>query len=249
MFRRPAFVIALATLAALSSQAVAGQVRVAVAANFLEPAQAIAAAFKSKTGNTVELSPGSTGQLYTQLTHGAPYEIFLSADVDHAKQAEADGLARSGSRFTYAIGRLVLYSSRPDLVDNRGAVLAKGGFAKLAMADPATAPYGAAAEQTLSKLGVYEEVKSKRVLGTSITQAFQFVETGAADLGFVAQSQVIHRKGGSRWLVPQTNHAPIAQQAVLLKSAQQNPTANAFMTFLKSQEARAIIAGYGYQAP
>ena len=248
MFQRVITAILLFVLTT-ASHAAAGQVRVAVAANFVEPAQDIAAAFKAKTGNTVELSPGATGQLYAQLSHGAPYEVFLSADAEHPARAEADGLAASGTRFTYALGRIVLYSTHPGLVDRRGAVLSKPGYNKLALADPATAPYGKAAVDTLQKLGVYDQVRPRLVTGVSITQAFQFVETGAADLGFVALSQVIRKPGGSRWLVPEADHAPLAQQAVLLKTGDQNPAARLFLAFLKSSKARAIIASYGYQVP
>lgn len=249
MFRQLSQVFALLALLAAPQVALAGQVRVAVAANVLEPAQVLAAAFKAKTGNTVELSPGSTGQLYVQLSHGAPYEVFLSADAEHPALAEAAGLAVPGSRFTYGVGRLVLYSAKPSLVDAKGSVLSTGGFSKLAIADPTTAPYGLAAVQTLKKLRAYDRVRPALVQGASIGQTFQFVETGAADLGFVALSQVIKRPGGSRWLVPASNHAPLVQQAVLMKIGQSDPAAKAFMAFLKSKQARVILADYGYQAP
>ena len=249
MIRRLALVLCLLLPCSLPAVGLAGQVRVAVAANFMEPAQEIATAFKAQTGSTVILSPGSTGQVYTQLAHGAPYEVFLSADAEHPARAVADGLATPGSRFTYALGRIVLYSTQSGLVDGRGAVLSKGGFNKLALADPATAPYGQAAVETLRKLGVYDRLSPKLVTGVSITQAFQFVETGAADLGFVALSQVIHRPGGSRWLVPTTAHSPIVQQAVLLKTGEHNPAARSFLAYLKSAKARAIMASYGYQVP
>ena len=249
MFRRLAKVLALLTLLSSPQSALAGEVRVAVAANVLEPAQVLAAAFKAKTGNTVQLSPGSTGQLYVQMAHGGPFEVFLSADADHPAMAESAGLAVPGSRFTYGIGRLVLYSNKPGLVDAKGAVLNTGGFSKLAIADPAIAPYGLAAVQTLKKLRVYDRLKPSLVQGASLSQTFQFVETGAADLGFVALSQVIKRPGGSRWLVPASNHAPLIQQAVLMKVGQNDPAAKAFMAFLKSRQARAILADYGYQAP
>jgi len=249
MVRRLVLGLTLLVLVALPLQGVAGQVRVAVAANFVEPAQDLAAAFKARTGDTVLLSPGASGQLYVQLSHGAPHEVFLSADADLAARAETSGLSVRGTRFTYAVGRLVLYSTKPGLVDDRGAVLREGDFNKLAIADPATAPYGKAAVETLRRLGVHDRVSPKLVTGVSITQAFQFVETGAADLGFVALSQVIRRPGGSRWLVPSRDHTPIAQQAVLLKTGEQNPAARRFLTFLKTGKARAIIASYGYQVP
>lgn len=241
--------IAGLALAALltAGPALAAQTQVAVAANFTEPAKAIAAAFKAATGHTAVLSFGSSGQFYAQMAHGAPYEVFLSADADRPRKAEQDGLGVTGSRFTYAIGRLVLYSKTPGLVDGAGAVLSGGKFHKVSIADPTAAPYGVAAAQTMQKLGVYGALKPKIVMGSSITQAYQFVDTGAAELGFVALSQVINVPGGSRWLVPAADHAPIDQQAILLYAGQANPAARAFLAFLKSPAAVAIIKSYGYE--
>jgi molybdate transport system substrate-binding protein len=159
--------------------------------------------------------------------------VLLSADRERPQKAEADGLGVVGSRFTYAVGRLVLYSKTPGLVDGKGAVLKSGTFQKIAIADPKTAPYGVAAVETMRKLGVYEALAPKLVQGTSITQAYQFVDTGAAEVGFVAQSQVVGVKGGSRWVVPAADHTAIDQQAVLLKTGAGNPAATAFMAFLK----------------
>ena len=225
----------------------AGETQVAVAANFTEPAKEIAAAFTKATRDTAVLSFGSSGAFYTQMAHGAPFEVFLSADADRPKKAEQDGLAVPRSRFTYAIGRLVLYSTVPGLVDDGGAVLKSGKFAHLSIADPTAAPYGAAAVQTMQKLGVYAPLAAKIVKGSSITQAYQFVATNAAELGFVAQSQVINVPGGSRWLVPTKDHKPIDQQAVLLWTGAKNPAAAAFMKFLRGPEATAIIKRYGYE--
>ncbi len=219
----------------------------AVAANFTEPAKAIAAAFQAKTGNTATLSFGSSGQFYTQISHGAPFEVFLSADADRPTQADKDGLSVPGTRFTYAVGKLVLYSKTPGLVDARGAVLKTGKFDKLAIADPALAPYGLAAVETMQKLKVYEVLQPKIVKGTSITQAYQFVQTGAAEVGFVALSQVINDPSGSRWVVPDSDHAPIIQQAVLLKTGADDPVAKAFIAFLKGPQARTIIKRFGYE--
>jgi molybdate transport system substrate-binding protein len=227
----------------------AGETQVAVAANFTEPAREIATAFKAASGHTATLSFGSSGQFYAQMAHGAPYEVFLSADADRPLKAEQDGLGVTGSRFTYAIGRLVLYSKTPGLVDGAGGVLAGGKFNKLSIADPTAAPYGVAAIQTLTELGVYAAVKPKIVMGSSITQAFQFVDTGAAELGFVAYSQVINQARGSRWLVPASDHAPINQQAILLYPGQNSPAARAFLAFLKGPQAVAIIRKYGYEIP
>jgi molybdate transport system substrate-binding protein len=238
--------LALAALA-FGAPAMAADTQVAVAANFTEPAKEIATAFKAATGHNAILSFGSSGQFYAQMARGAPFEVFLSADADRPKKAEQDGLGVTGTRFTYAIGRLVLYSKTPGLVDDNGAVLKSGKFQKLSIADPVAAPYGVAAVATMNKLGVYNSVKPKIVMGTSITQAYQFVETGAAELGFVAYSQVINIPGGSRWLVPATLHAPIDQQAILLYTGQNSVAAKAFLTFLKSPASLAIIKKYGYE--
>jgi molybdate transport system substrate-binding protein len=239
--------LALAALF-IAGPALAAQTQLAVAANFTEPAKEIASAFKAATGHTAVLSFGSSGQFYAQMAHGAPYDVFLSADADRPKKAEQDGLAVAGSRFTYAVGRLALYSKTPGLVDGAGAVLGRpGAFHKVAIADPTAAPYGVAAVQTMQKLGVYGALKPKIVTGSSITQAFQFVDTGAAELGFVALSQVAGVTGGSRWVVPAADHAPIDQQAVLLYAGKDNPAAKAFLAFLKGPAAVAIIRKYGYE--
>lgn len=240
-----AFALGLSWLGA--GPALAGATQVAVAANFTEPAKAIAARFEAKTGHKAILSFGASGQFYTQIANGAPYEVFLSADAERPAKAEADGLAVAGTRFTYATGRLVLFSKTPGLVDAKGAVLAKGKFEKLAIADPKAAPYGQAAVETLTRLKLYDTLKPKIVTGSSITQAFQYVQTGAAEVGFVALSQVINAPGGSRWVVPAADHTPIDQQAVLLKIGAGHDAAKAFMAFLKSQDAKAIIRRYGYE--
>jgi molybdate transport system substrate-binding protein len=248
--RRPQLFALLAVAAAAAFApvaALAADTQVAVAANFTEPAKEIAAAFKAATGNTATLSFGSSGQFYAQMSHGAPFEVFLSADAERPQAAERDGLAAPNTRFTYAVGRLVLYSKTPALVDGAGAVLKAGKFNKLSIADPAAAPYGTAAVQTMQKLGVYDALKPKIVTGSSIAQAYQFVDSGAAELGFVALSQVINVPGGSRWTVPAADHAPIDQQAVLLKTGQDNPAAKAFLAFLKGPQAVAIIKKYGYE--
>ena len=242
----------LLALAALPARAApppaSAPVPVAVAANFTEPAKEIAAAFKAATGNEARLSFGASGQFYTQVTHGAPYQVFLSADADRALKAEQDGVGVAGSHFVYARGRLVLYSKTPGLVDGRGEILRHADrFAKLSIADPASAPYGAAAVETMTRMGVYDALRPKIVQGASITQAYQFVATGAAELGFVAQSQVIGVPGGSRWVAPENLHAPIEQDAVLLHTGDANPAARAFMAFLRGPQARAIIRRYGYE--
>jgi len=236
----------LVGLIGLASQACAGDVPVAVAANFTEPAKEIAAAFQKATGNTAVLSFGPSGGFYAQISHGAPFEVFLSADDERPKKAETEGFAVTGTRFTYAVGRLVLYSRTPGLVDDKGQVLSAGRFDKLAIADPGAAPYGQAAIETLTRLGLYDRLKPRIVQGSSIAQAYEFTASGAAELGFVAQSQVIKVQGGSRWLVPESLHSPIVQDAVLLKPGANDPAAKAFMAFLQSPPAREIIRRYGY---
>jgi molybdate transport system substrate-binding protein len=235
------------TLIAAAPRGLAAETHIAVAANFAEPAKAIAQRFEARTGHRAVLSFGASGQVYAQISNGAPFDLFLSADVERPKRAETDGLAVIGSRFTYATGQLVLWSKTPGLVDGRGAVLDKGSFEKLAIADPKTAPYGLAAVETLQTLGLYDRLAPRLVTGTSITQTYQFIDTGAAELGFVALSQVIGRKAGSYWRVPATDHSPIDQQAVLLKTGANNPAAIAFLAFLKGSEAKAIIRRYGYE--
>lgn len=246
MIRRSLFAAILAWLLA-AAPALAAETRVAVAANFTGPAKEIAQRFEARTGHKAVLSFGSSGQFLSQIANGAPFEVFLSADVERPRKAEADGLAVAGTRFTYATGRLVLWSKTPGLVDARGAVLSKGRFRKLAIAEPKTAPYGLAAVQTLRRLGLQDRLAPKLVSGTSITQAYQFVDTGAAELGFVALSQVVAHKQGSRWIVPAASHTPIDQQAVLLKAGAGNDAARAFLQFLRRPEAKAIIRRYGYE--
>jgi molybdate transport system substrate-binding protein len=203
----------------------AEDVHVAVAANFSTVAREIASGFERSTGHHVVFSFGSTGQLYTQISQGAPYEVFLAADQARPERAETEGLAVPGSRFTYAIGRLVLFSPTPDLV-NGPEILRTGTFERLAIANPVTAPYGAAAAETLRALGAYHSVSNR----------------------LVALSQVIDIKDGSRWLVPASLHAPIAQDAVLLKTGAQSSAAQAFLDYLKSADARAVIIRFGYGA-
>ncbi|MGA0605035.1 molybdate ABC transporter substrate-binding protein [Phenylobacterium sp. VNQ135] len=237
--------ILIAMLAPAFAQA--AEVQVAVAANFTAPAKEIAERFEQKTGHRAVLSFGSSGQFLAQIANGAPFGVFLSADAERPLQAEAAGLALPGTRFTYAAGRLVLWSRDPRRVDTDGQVLSRGGFEKLAIADPKVAPYGLAAVETLRRLGLYDRVRPRIVQGSSITQAYQFASTGAAELGFVALSQVVTEKGGSRWLVPARLHTPIKQQALVLKAGARNPAAKAFADFLKTDEAKAVIRNYGYE--
>lgn len=229
--------------------AFAGEVKVAVAANFAGPMARIADSFSAATGHTVLLSSGSTGKFYAQIRSGAPFEVFLAADDDTPKRLIAEGHAVAGSRFTYATGRLVLWSPRADLVDDQGAVLQGGGFAHLAIANPKTAPYGAAAMQVLGARGLAEALAPRLVTAESIAQAYQFVVTGNAELGFVALSQVAvpgKPAPGSRWLVPQSLHEPILQDAVLLQAGADNPAAKALLEHLKSAPVKELIRSYGY---
>ena len=224
----------------------AAETHVAVAANFTGPAKDIATAFRKATGHNAILAFGASGVFYTQISQGAPFDLLLSADTDRPAKAERSGLAVRGTRFTYAIGRLVLWSAIPGFVDGQGQVLRRGQFDRIALADAATAPYGQAAIETMRSLGLEAALKPKIVTGSSIAQAYQFASTGAAQLGFVAQSQVMGR-AGSRWIVPARLHKPIEQQAVLLKRGAKNRAATAFLEFLKSHAATAIIRRYGYE--
>jgi len=221
------------------------ETHVAVAANFTEAAKEIAEAFSAKTGDTALLSFGSTGQLYTQISQGAPFDVFLAADTERPERAVAEGYAVEDTRFTYAIGRIVLWSREPSLIQGE-TTLKTAEFDRLAIANPATAPYGAAAVETMTALGVHDDLTPKIVQGNNIAQTFQFVETGNAELGFVALSQLAGREDGSRWVVPADLYAPIRQDAVLLKQGEDEPAASTFLDFLKGPEARSIIARYGY---
>ena len=227
----------------------AGEVQVAVAANFTEPAKQIAAEFTRDTGHLAKLSFGSTGKFYTQITNGAPFEMLLAADDSTPARLEREGHAVNGSRFTYAVGTLVLWSSKATFVDAGGEVLKSGRFNKLSIANPKTAPYGAAAVETLKKLNLLEAVQPKFVQGENISQTLQFVSTGNADLDFVALSQVFQDgriTGGSAWIVPAEMHDPILQDAVIFKRGESNPAASALQAYLKGDKARAIIRRFGY---
>lgn len=226
----------------------AGEARVAVAANFTEPAREIARAFEVETSHKLILSFGATGQFYAQIVQGAPFDVLLAADSATPARAVAEGYAVAGTAFTYAIGRLVLYSKTAGLALGEQS-LKDAKFAKIAIANPATAPYGAAAIQVLKALGLSDALQTRIVQGNNIGQTFQFVETGNAEIGFVAGSQVAFVAGGSRWLVPAELHSPIAQDAVLLKRGAGNEAAKALLTFLRTAPAVQTIAKFGYAAP
>ncbi|TCV68259.1 molybdate ABC transporter substrate-binding protein [Pseudomonas fluorescens] len=228
----------------------AAEVQVAVAANFTAPIQAIAANFEKDTGHKLVTAYGATGQFYTQIKNGAPFEVFLAADDTTPARLESEGDTVKGSRFTYAVGTLALWSAKAGHVDNQGQVLKRNDFQHLSIANPKTAPYGLAATQVLDKLGLTDQVKSRLVEGQNITQAYQFVSTGNAELGFVALSQ-IYKDGkvtsGSAWIVPAELHDPIKQDAVILTKGRDNPAAVALVDYLKGPKAAAIIQAYGYQ--
>ena len=226
----------------------AESVSVAVAANFAEAAKALGTAFKAKTGDDLALSSGATGALYTQISQGAPFEIFLSADSKTPKKAIEGGFGVKDTEFTYAVGQLVLFSTDAKLVTGADT-LAAAKFEKLAIADPKTAPYGAAAMEVLKKLKLADTLAPKLVTGTSIAQAYQFVDSRNAELGFVARSQVIGRKDGSQWLVPQEDYSPLTQDAVLLTSGKDSAAARDFLAFLKSDDGVKIIMSFGYEVP
>lgn len=234
----------------------AAEVTVAVAANFAAPMQRLAQTFEQRSGHRVRAAVGATGALYAQARHGAPYQVFLSADDQTPLRLEADGLAVPGTRFVYATGRLVLWSADPQRVDAQGAVLtgAPAGLqtpgVRLAIANPKTAPYGAAAVQVMDRLGVSTRWQPYLVQGENIAQTHQFVATGNAAMGFVALSQVApggRMTQGSAWIVPAHLHSPLRQEAVLLRKGEQNAAALALMAFLKTDDARAIIRSFGYE--
>ncbi|TAJ80491.1 MAG: molybdate ABC transporter substrate-binding protein [Gallionellaceae bacterium] len=239
-------------LATMAQVADAGEVNAAVAANFTEPVKQIVELFQKETGHTVKLSFGSSGKFTSQIKEGAPFDVFLAADEKNPKLLEKEGLAVEGSRFVYALGKLVLWSAQPGYVDDKGHVLRQGNYNKIAYADPKLAPYGLAAKETLEELGLWNVVQSKMVTGESITQTYQFAATGNAELAFIALSQIT-KDGkvmeGSWWIVPAHMYNPIKQSAVQLTAAKYPAAAKAFMAFLKSEKAVAIIRNFGYELP
>lgn len=242
---------AILTLLVLGSSipASAEEIRVAVASNFRNTGRMLAEQFNAANSDQVVMIFGSSGKLYAQIKQGAPFDVFLSADAERPQKLETEGKAISGTRMTYAIGKLTLWSSKADLVDEQGAILEQGAFSKLAMANPRHAPYGAAARQVLEKLQLQDDLKGKIVLGGNIEQAFQYITSGNAELGFVARAQLaqsIWGSQGSRWDVPDSLYSPVEQQAVLI---QDKPGARAFLAILSSPEARQLIQSHGYAVP
>jgi len=246
--RKACLALSLSLVAA--APALAGEVQVAVAANFTAPVKVIAAEFEKDTGNKVVAAFGATGQFYAQIKNGAPFEVFLAADDTTPAKLENEKLTLPGSRFTYATGALALWSAKEGYVDDQGAVLKKNEFQHLAVANPKTAPYGLAGMQVLEKLGLKDAVASKIVEGQNIAQTQQFVATGNAELGFVALSQIYkdgNVTGGSAWLVPGDMHDPIRQDAVILEKGKDNPVAKAFADYLKGPKAAKVIESFGYK--
>lgn len=239
---------ALLLFCLVSPQVQAGEVHVAVAANFASPAQQIAALFEQRSGHVVKLSVGSTGKLYAQIKNGAPFDVLLAADESIPTQLAREGLADPG--FVYANGRLALWSAQPGLVDAQGAVLRRGGYRKLAIADPKLAPYGRAAQQALESLGLWSALQARLVTGESIAQAYQFAASANAELAFVALSQLSGKpQQGSVWPVPANLYSPIRQRAVLLLRAGDKAAASAFLTFLRGDQSAAVIRSFGYDLP
>lgn len=241
---------ALAALFCCAFTAQADEVQVAVAANFTAPMQQIAPLFEKDTGHKAVLAFGATGKFYSQIVNGAPFEILLAADDETPAKLAKESQGVAASRFTYAIGKLVLWSADPKLVDDKGDILKKGGFKHLAIANPKTAPYGSAALDALYKLGVLSTVQPLFVQGENISQTHQFVSTGAAELGFVALSQV-YKDGkvssGSAWMVPSNYYEPIRQDAIILNKGKDKAAAAALMAYLKGEKAQAVIRSFGYE--
>jgi molybdate transport system substrate-binding protein len=241
-------VIGVLSLLLASFQVLARDLTIAVASNFTATAENIISLFEQDTGHHVVMVSGATGKLYAQIKNGAPFEVFLAADKKHPLAAEQDGLAVPGTRFTYAKGKLVLWSIKPDRFSDGEAYVKEMLFAKIAIANPATAPYGEAAQEVLKHLGVWQQIKFKLIQGNDIAQVFQFAITGNVDAGFITFSQVKAWKNtyGSLWEIPQNYYKPIVQQAVLLQKGKSDSVAQAFIDFLKTPKVRQIITDNGY---
>jgi molybdate transport system substrate-binding protein len=248
--RKPAVLLSmvLACTLGIAAPAQGDDISVAVAANFTAPMQQIAPAFEKETGHKIVASYGATGKFYAQIKNGAPFEILLAADNETPAKLIQDNVAVGGSQFTYAIGKLVLWSAKPAVVDDKGEVLKKGGFDHIAIANPKLAPYGAAGMETMKALGVYDALQPKFVMGENIAQTHQFIRSGNALLGFVALSQVLKdgKIEGSVWMVPARLYQPIRQDAVILDKGKGKPAVQAFMQYMKSKKAQAVIKSFGY---
>jgi molybdate transport system substrate-binding protein len=249
---RGRFSILLVLCGLLGTQAWAGEVKVAVAANFAAPLERLAPLFEKESGHTLKVTAAASGKLYAQIKGGAAFDVFLSADEETPKRLMQEGFAVGGTRFVYATGRLVLWSVQPGLVDDKASVLNKGNFNTLAIANPINSPYGVAAKETLTKLTMWNAIQRKLDKGDDVTQTWQMAATEKADLVFIALSQIM-RDGkvttGSWWLVPPEMHNPIRQSAVLLTGAKDQAAAKAFLVFLKSAKAQIVMRGFGYEMP
>jgi molybdate transport system substrate-binding protein len=245
---RKSFVLTLLFVAYATSLR-AEQALVAVAANFSAPMQQIALAFQKDTGHQLRLSFGATGGIYAQIKNGGPFDVFLSADQLTPQKIEAEGLGVPQTRFTYATGQLVLWSKQDGLVDDKGQVLRSKNIQRIALANPKLAPYGAAALEAMTQLGLLDELKPKLVQGDNIAQTYQFVSTQNAQLGFVALSQVFADgkiTTGSGWVLPSSLYKPILQDAILLKNGKDNSAAKALMLYIKGDKAKEMMKRYGY---
>jgi len=246
------FTAVISLLSLLSMPLHAAEVSAAVAANFAAPMERIAALFHKESGHSVKISVAASGKLYTQIKGGAPFDVFLSADEEMPKRLLQEGLAVGGSRFVYATGRLVLWSMQPGLVDEKGAVLNSGNFDKLAYANPSLSPYGIATRETLTKLTMWNAMQKKLKKADDVAPTYQLAANESVDMAFIALSQVM-RDGkvttGSWWLVPPELHNPIRQSAVLLSGAKEQTAAKALLAFLKSEKAKAVMRGFGYEVP
>ena len=238
--------ILVSGLLATGAQFNAGEVQAAVAANFTAAAKEIAARFEQDTGHRVELSFASTGKLYAQIINGAPFDVFLAADAARPEKLVSDGQAVTDSLFTYAVGQLVLWSAGDSTIDDDGSVLKDKSLERLAIANPKTAPYGAAAVEAMEAMGLWEHYQSTTVRGDSIAQTYQMAYSGAVPAAMVARAQIALDSTGSSWLIPQSLYSPIRQQAVLLSASADNEAATAWMDYLKGDSAREIIQRYGY---
>lgn len=247
LLRRAALLMALPL--ALTVPARAETITVAVAANFKKPAEEIGAAFKAKTGIDVKYAFGATGQFAAQIRNGAPFDVLLAADDTTTPALAREGFAVPATHFVYARGTLVLYSTTLPVKEQGGQILRKGDFAHLAIANPKSAPYGAAAIEAMKKMGVYDALKPRIVEGSNIAQTFDFVATGNAQLGFVALSQAIGAGRGQWWAVPQADYTPIDQSAIVLKPGAEKAAVKAYVDYLRGPEARAVIEKYGYAIP
>ncbi len=248
---RKSFILTLLFVAYATSLRAEGAM-VAVAANFSAPMQQIAALFQKETGHQIKLSFGASGGIYAQIKNGAPFDLFLSADQLTPQKLEAEGLGVPNSRFTYATGQLVLWSKQEGLVDAKGHVLQNKSIQRIALANPKLAPYGAAAIETMTNLGLLKELQSKLVQGDNIAQTYQFVSTQNAQIGFVALSQVFANgkiTSGSAWIVPGNLHQPIQQDVILLRKGQDNKAATALLLYLKGEQAKKIMKSFGYLSP